>query len=1304
MPASTPMPETVALMGRLAGLDDTQPSDKAPQVEVVPTPTIGQDAVRIPFWLTKPALILFFSTFVACAASLIILDRFMEARHGLPLNLSSSEYSWTYGPTALLVVILSFWRRIDYYYKSVQPWRELQHGPVQASRSVLLDYLSPLQLQSMFRAFTMSHYPVAATILSFFLLKIIILVSTTLFVVQPALHSETLNVTYQDSFKATKVWAAPYRDTFISPDSPVFSGRPDKYVWKYLARLNDAVANDSAWNVKDGLVTQQFRSSTSPMNLTSLEAPVDVFVPEVTCENASLLVDMQSSGDWVDYSWKSKTCTAGVNEGYLCPDHKARVGNASICGTKPWAYALNRVNCSRGIDIAEASYMRNWTAFEDFDIRYAITAAQYSIDMDVAKKNVSLAIKLINSSAIICKVNYGIVSANARQDLLLGSTMISKKALKGKGRQIGNLTSSAMAEMLMSDLDTSAEALVAVKDIPIKTKKESTSSIWEAGEALFQLMVVKLGERFEPGIFMEPSVLQNTSITVLQGLLNEFARDSLLVETRAKSTAIGIVSEARLRTRTVAVWLMVAGFCILAIISLLLVFSIPKGPWVPAFCGSIAGHAAVLVNSPNLVALLRDSGHSTEKDLIKRLEGIQFIMNRDGTERCGIDVIGQPLSPDTTTSRKNTTKWKAGTPITGRRIFMIATLALPIIAIGILELLQQLSNQNHGLLDIYNTDSVVLSYIVRIASTGAVFLIATMFNSADFTTVTFAPYSALRTGNNPADRTVLFNLLSVSPFLVIFKSLCVGQIGPAASNLSALLGSLLTIIVSGLWILNPPSVVERRSSATVTNWRTSWLSDAPDDGGAAMLLNLVHYGGTNTSSGIWEDLVFPDVSLTTSHTLGSDAIHRSANYTYTIEALRPFLHCSVIERNNFASRFSETQVSAGVQGLYAALYEKSISTYFLAPYDCGDQKVNNMANISFGLTLNGRGNHPSTLVGHYFDLNTTEGTSNANCPSIGILFAQVGGSETRRWNLTALACTQGIEQIPVNVTYRGDPTLRQINNDFPPWLDRVDAREWTNKTTNTTALYYKLDRFLTADLAPFPTSLASSDEYDIFINHLMYGPNKPEKDDLSGPSGEKTLIRLVERDYSAYMRNVIDLNFRANKNTSPSDLKAASPFSRKQTSSARTEIIGAASEHVTRLAIHATSKLILQVLLAAMAILGLASYLLVKVEGTLPRSPCSIASTMAFLAGSQLCDGDFGIMSQGAEYMTDGHLKEALDGRVFNLGWWQKEGVSVHGSDVPHGDTGASKDMDIPNIGISEGESTLGRFGIGVRRANVFEL
>ncbi|EGU85086.1 hypothetical protein FOXB_04400 [Fusarium oxysporum f. sp. conglutinans Fo5176] len=1156
MPLSMPVTESVTLMGQ----HDSQLCEKEPQVKVT-TPIARRETVRLPFWLTKPALILFFSIFIACAVSLIALDRFMKAQHGLPLTISSSEYSWTYGPTALLVVILSLWRRIDYYYKSVQPWRELQSGPVPASRSVLLDYLSPLQLQSMYRAFRMGHYQVTATILSFFLLKVIILASTTLFVVQPAMHLEAVEIIYQDIFDASSAWKAPYNATYVASSRPIFSGGSDKYVWKYLARLNDAVANDSSWSVNDGLVTQRFHPSASSMNLTSLKAPVGVFVPKITCEEAIPIADLyQPYSTWIDYSWTSKTCSAGGNQrGYFCPDQKMGAINGTVCGNKPWTYTVHRVNCSRGISSAEETFSRNWTGdMGNYDIRYAITAAQYSIDMDVARENISLATKLIDSTAIICKIGYGIVSANATYDLLSGNVMIATEDLGGKGKLVRNLTSYSLAEMLWTDLDASADALVADKDVPVRTNKDLDDPlVWRVDEALFQLMAVQLGQRFKPGIFLEPGVLESTSITVMEGLLNEFARESLRVENRTRGTADGVVT----MDVSTSIWL----------------------------------------------------GGST----LKRESATQ----KDGSNM------------------------KSWTPMTGSLAFVMLALASPVVAIGILELLQQLSDQRHGLLEMHNSDSTVVSYIVRIASTGAVFGIATMFNSLEFTTATFAPYSALRAGSNRTDRTILFHLLSVSPFLVIYKSLRVGQIGSAASNLSSLLGSFLTIVVSGLWILTAPAIVERPSEVTVNNWQTSWLSSAPDDGGAAVVLNLVRYGGVNTSSGIWKDLVLPGVDFAASGTSRSGGPHQSSNYTYAVGALRPFLNCSLIPSRNFAFRVREETVPSGFRMQEATAYEKYISTHFLAPYDCGDVKSNGMANISFGLT--------------------------------------------------------GIEQIPVKVTYKGDLALRQINEDFPPAVERDKAWKWTNKTKST-ALGYKLDRFLTADLAPFPEDKMEPNtdtDYDSFFNHLIYGPNGMDKEDLVGSSQAKALIRLVERDYTEYMRNVIDLNFRAYKDTSRNDLSSADSSSDKKPSSVTTKVTGTASENVTRLAIHSTSKLILQVLLATMAVLGLLSYLLVKIGGTLPRNPCSIASTMAFLAGSQLCDLDSGIIPRGAEYMTDGQLKEAFDGWVFSLGWWQKEEASVE-SEEPNDDASTLGDRDVPDE-AQEGQRTPDRFGIDVGRTNV---
>ncbi|CEI63321.1 unnamed protein product [Fusarium venenatum] len=1233
---SKPISESVTLMAEPDNLEDHHPVEMTPHVKA----GSPENSSQSPFWLTKAALLLFVFIFASCSVSLIAMHRFMHAQGGLPLKLSSSEYSWTYGPTAVLVIIMSLWRRIDYYYKSTQPWMELQSGPVPASRSLLLDYISPFQLQSMYQAFRFGHYRVTATIFSFFLMKAIILVSTTLFVVQNSSHHETIDITYQNTFDAAQIWSSPSYNVLndYEPfDSHIFDGSENS-VWGYLARLNGAAANNSAWKTEDGLVSQQFRPTESSLNITSLEAQVEVFVPNITCEDATLVSEISDTS--VAYSWNSSTCSAGVaTTSNKCSNIKTE---AKFCGEKPWHYSFFRANCSNGIKTSEFYEQKFPHDIEKYDIRHVITAAQYNIDLEVAQKHMSNAVKLIDYTAIICKIGYSIVSTKATYNPLAGHATISTAAVKKGGTPLHNLTSPYLAEMLFSNLYRSGEALVTNKTIMAETLHLG----WERrqSEALFQMMAVALGDNFEPEMFLNSSILRNTSIAVVDGLLNELARELLLVNKESKDTADGLVSEPRLCTRSAAVWAMAAGFALLAAISLL----------------------------PVLQNVLRYSGHSSENDLVVVLDEAQFKATTNGSGDMSVEISKSNMLLSTTTS-KDTPQVKAWVPLTGSLPFVIATIAFPILAIGVLELLHQLSNQRQGLIDMHKDDSTGLSYVTRIASTAVVFAIATMFNSLDFNIATLAPYSALRSGSVQANRSILFHLLSVSPFLVIMKTLRAGYFGAATSNISTLLGSFLTIVVSGLWILTGNILLVKPSSVMVTNWHASWPINGTDDGGAAVALNLIRNGGANASLGIWEDIVLPDIELSVSHTPSSDLNYQYLNYTYRVGALRPFLSCMAIPSSSFTL---ELDVSS--------IYRREIlSAHFLAPYSCGDVKVNKMANISFGLNpillryqfAGASERAVSGFIGGYIDLNTTAGTSDAECPSVGVFFGRISDKDIPTWNLTALVCSQGIEQIPVDVTYKGNPALRQINEDVQPKLERDEGWRWMNKTSKSQTLGYRLHRFLDADLVRFAG-----------------------EEDLIGPNNVNKLIRAVERNYAEYMRIVIDRNFRANKNNTAELMTAEAFPSKASPSSYKTKISGTSYEYGTRLAINSTSKLILQILLAAMAVLGLASYLLVKIDGTLPRNPCSIASTMGFLAGSQLCDPSSGIIPRGAEYMSDKELANVFDGWVFSLGWWHTQ----RSSDTQSSDSGS---MDVVGSEQEDGaESTREvskRFGVDVGCADV---
>lgn len=127
---------------------------------------------------------------------------------------------------------------------------------------------------------------------------------------------------------------------------------------------------------------------------------------------------------------------------------------------------------------------------------------------------------------------------------------------------------------------------------------------------------------------------------------------------------------------------------------------------------------------------------------------------------------------------------------------------------------------------------------------------------------------------------------------------------------------------------------------------------------------------------------------------------------------------------------------------------------------------------------------------------------------------------------------------------------------------------------------------------------------------------------------------------------------RAGRHTSADPLLSAVNDGASKPSSANSTINGTYSVQITHLVIDQTSKLALQIVLGAMAVLVLTGFCLVKIRDTLPRDSCSIGSTMGFLADAQLCDQDSSIIPEGAEYMDEKQLKDVFDGWVFSLGWW----------------------------------------------------
>ncbi|KAH6954835.1 hypothetical protein DER45DRAFT_633284 [Fusarium avenaceum] len=1213
----------------------------------------GPKVAQRPFWLGKTALASFLIIFIACAASLVALDRVIAFRNGLPLTVSSSSYSWTYGPTAILIVILSLWRRVDYYYKLREPWRELLAGPSPVDKSLLLDYITTFQVVSIFHAFKRRHFAVATSIAAFFLLKFIILISTTLFVVREINSDGVSNVTMQDAFDTAKAWSMyqEYSVTEAEPDDQLFSGGSDSSIWTYLSGLNNVTNVEVNWRLPEDLVTQRFAFTAGTSNVTRLERPVDIFVHKISCEDATLS-ELESSKyhspSLRNYIFTSKTCANGGI--WVQPCNGPRYGDTptpkdtfSPCVRDPRVYSSWRVNCSHGLERADYDWSVPGATHQDmelFDIRYAISAADFEATVkeypDTRESANVTSMKLIRSWSLICKIGYGIATTNATLDLLTGNVSIPTTALDG--------------------------ALVVDERVPtIRPLGSNSGNTPGASDVLFQLIYAQLGRPDNLDSFYKTSRLKNATISVLEGVAREFARQTLLVPKPVDKLAKAWVTENRLHTRNVALWIMVAGFCVLAFMCLLLLLRSDHFGWIPAMSGSLAGSAAVLVKSPKLQAVISGSGHLTLKEFKAKLDGIKFFAIRGSTGNYEVQADSSFESRSQASSLKGEEKKHAWVPLSVHLPVILATFAAPIIAIGVLELLYHILRDEGHFVQI-NEDTATLSYIIRISSTLVVFGIATMINNLDSTIVVFAPYSNLRSGSAPADRSILFHLLSVNPFPVMFKSLQHRQFGPALSNSATLIAGFLTIIVSGLWTPANSLISNHPSVAVVNNWDSTWFFNATYDGGAASALNLIRFGGAKTPTGIWKNVVVPEVSLT------PDSALRCVGSSTIVELYHNPTRCHINQEHELSC------IGWGIDRR------------------CSNSTINGFANLTFGMELL---TMDPKWIGKYFDLHqSTAGQVSADCPSIGMIFGSVTRNITIERDLTAVVCSQGIRQVPMRVTYNGNPTLGKIDSMHT----HGGSKGVQNGTSKAYTLGYKLEGFLDANLFSFPSNL-SSDLYDSFFNHLLLRPKGYSRDDLSGRKNEDKFVQAVTLDYNEYLRHVINRNFRAGKHSLDVNLLSATKDRSVGSLSVHSMITGEFSAEVTHLIVDKTSKLILQVLLATMTFLSFIGFCLVKIKGTLPRDPCSIGSTMALLADSQICDPKSGIIPEAGQQMSENQLRSVFDGWVFSLGWWGS-GSSVAPSlapeDIQNSDTSRKLNSDTAIIEMQSEK----RFGVDVGKAN----
>lgn len=945
---------------------------------------------------------------------------------------------------------------------------------------------------------------------------------------------------------------------------------------------------------------------------------------------------------FVPVKFESSSCSFTVTESIKMWEQ--RFNSTSLI------YSLDLADCSTNTNLGSETHMSN--------AHFAAAAVVYRNPIFPTgnfRKTDPDENTIIKANAVICKVDYGVQRADLRRNLLSGE--IELRDLSDSAAATLDMTSTELTRYIAGSLDTGSDEFRIETEIP-------DWALQTESRPMFQLMYKYLGPSANNESFFDQETLKKSAASVFQGLVLQVALLELLQPAKIDSIGFVTLSIDRLQIRKAPLIVMIVRLALLTCLTLVIMLVVRRRV-VPQMPGSIASYASILARSSTIQPLLENTGRMRTSELTRKLDGLQYqVIHSDHAFEIEASSGNQELVRTT----KPKTKHAQWIPWAARIPLLALVFALPLLVIAILELLQQSSNRNDGVAELHNGDSDAISYVIRYGSILAALLVATLFNNLDFTIVTLTPFHALRFGKASARESISLNVVGQIPLVALFSCLRYKHFGTALSIFAAFVGSFLTIISSGLWVtdnqvLNSMNVKNDLGSS----WDLTWSNNSANDAGASKLMNTLDFGGSHEPVGTWASFALPTLGKTTTDRENGEALDPANDddnslrrYVFDIDGLRPELDCTVCPKEGI--RYDETSTSASIitDGVESPITSKSLGAYFRLSANCRNIDSKNSSFVSLNYTFANDGNGEPSLIGKFYELNVSlarigpappakQIPGSEGCPSVGILFGHFE-------NITAVLCSQRIRSVPITVTYSGDPAASIPDAQHPPVVsDSGPPKYMIDASTGLSTFSYRVKKHFSDGLSYYPATAQDHataghlKDIEPVFDHLLHGPYNASEADVLGLGHAQDFIIAINKVYNKYMVQVLNTVLRSPPEGNPTTKKVAGG-GEEETEAVTVD--GRLIRQITRLKMNNASKLTLQIMLAVMIVLSGIAVRLVKIRGTLPRDPYSMASVMGFLAGSKMSDPESKIIPPGSEFLSLDGLAKVFEGRKFRLGWW----------------------------------------------------
>ncbi|KAI1272127.1 hypothetical protein F5Y07DRAFT_392266 [Xylaria sp. FL0933] len=1248
-------------------------------------------------WLQTKVLASFLVLFVALFVVTIVLYEVSQKNHGVSAEDITRQYGWRYGPTAFLTVVLSLWAQVDYSTKILMPWKEMRQGRTEPERSVLLDYISPPIAMVFSRAMQKRHWAVMASILGILLIQLATVFSTGLFVLESTILKQGgIPIAIKSVFNGS--------DFHLSNTSSTIETAPT--VLYYGSRVYGLTPPPGV-DISRGLVVPDFAPSTSLaiLNGTNYTTTVPGAQAALDCEylpglnaTTTYLPWWSILAEFFVLNITTPSCSISniiVGEG---PDHNIyHQPNA----TQAYMGYFGDYICDPSIDYSyyELPDPSNTTSQH----RIVMTLADLRFAPQDLRRNGPSYLYLENLTVAVCKSGYTMGDYDVTyMDGIDGQSkswiadQVSTSSSEIPGFSPAQLGAAVQSSLEETYLGTGGQDWVLSRQVP----------------TFYQILSAMNGN-VSIGHFMDPQILISSATDAFNGISAELINKYMMKPSNTSATGSILYREDRLWVRELSVGFMAAAFLLLAGLSIvLLIFR----PWnvVPSDPGSIGATALILAESSTFRNLLSGLGAARSQQIKQKLSLFNFqSIISPGPQKTFTVVPTEHEQPTVDREIPNgippqSEHWWA--PSAVKWWFQLIAIMLPLILIAVLEVIQHLSDQNNGFVELnpngFATSHGLATYIPAIVA----FIVSTMFTSMQLAVCILAPWLALHKGSAPASKSLFLNLTNRLAPHRMFLGLKNGNTGEVLIMIATFLAAWLPILVSGLYITVSATASQSvdLSQSDVIDFKLNNLFY--DDDLAGTIAGLIAFNDLAYPKWTYGDLAFN--SLEAANVPKDITPGTEVPFVAKMQATRPSLSCSVVSPQTMSANWDSTaaeygevpddKVALNITYVVPWMCEKPMGNTTSVPWFEGFALPKDGSSIYFGhasvLSWNERVsgnraietdvNRPGAIS--YAPETVANWVGGYGCPSFAVTLGRGSAvSKTSRKNhtsydfdidVTSIMCSQHMEVVDTDVTLTL-PSLGVISRDTPPVPDESTAKYLINKLSNYTGPIFEfpLNNLLltiaygTGNVTTIPApdgSDGEANQLDPFIQFLAEVNTSLPIDSLIGEENHQNLIDATNMLYKTYMPQAIDRNMR-NKNL---EAEVARPDS----VAAKVEPLRMTTRPTfpgrLRLKQEAAPKIALQAILAFMVLCAIISRVLLKgIDRLVPHNPCSIAGRAALFADGEVSTRK--LVPYGAEWRTESELIRSgvYEGWLFSLGWWESWGVYKYGVDIgwiDHGKTG----------------------------------